>query len=257
MLRKLRHTTGNKVFASAYEAVKDIPSNSSLLLGGFGIVGVTEYLSSVFSEIPAKGITVYTNTPGLENFGFGKHLNKGQIKKICASYFGANETLKKWYLDGKIEGEFVPQGTLGERIRCGGIGVAGFYTPTGVETMVEHGGHIVKYKKGGKEAEELTGTKPRRYFNGKPYILEPAIATDYAFVKVYKADKKGNVQFRYTTRNFNEDMIMAAKVCIAEAEHIVEVGELKPDEIHMPGIFVDRIVQAKGLEKRIERLMLN
>ena len=108
MLRKLRHTTTNKVFPSAYEALKDIPSNSSFLMGGFGIVGITEHLSNVFAELPAKGITVYTNTPGLENFGFGKHLNKGQIKKICASYFGANKTLAKRYLDGSVEGEFVP-----------------------------------------------------------------------------------------------------------------------------------------------------
>jgi 3-oxoacid CoA-transferase subunit A len=224
----------NKLFASVEEAVRDIRSGSTLIVGGFGLCGIPENLIAALKKQGADQLTVVSNNCGVDDWGLGLLLANNQIKKMIASYVGENKTFEKQFLNGELEVELVPQGTLAERIRAGGAGIPGFYTATGVGTLVAEG-------------------KEHKTFDGRTYILERAIVGDFALVKAWKADPLGNLVFRKTSRNFNPLAAAAGKVTIAEAEEIVKVGELDPDEIHTPGIYVQRIVKGESYQKRIER----
>jgi 3-oxoacid CoA-transferase subunit A len=223
-----------KVFNNADEAVADIQDGATLLVGGFGLCGIPENLISALVKRGVKNLTCVSNNCGVDDFGLGLLLKTKQIKKMVSSYVGENKTFEQLMLSGELEVELVPQGTLAERIRAGGAGIGGFYTPTGVGTIVAEG-------------------KEKRVFDGVEYILERPIKGDFALIKAWKGDKMGNLIYRYTARNFNPMMATAAKVTIVEVEHLVEVGELVPDQIHTPGIYVHRIFQGKNYEKRIEK----
>lgn len=242
----------NKVFPSADVAIKDMKSNSTLLAGGFGLSGVPDTLINSVKQNPSiTGLTVVSNNAGVDGAGLGLLLQSKQIKKMVASYVGENKTFEKMYLTGEIELELTPQGTLAERCRSGGAGVPAFYTPAALGTVVQTGELPLKHNSDGTVA--LYG-QPRdvKVFDGKSYVMEEAIKGDYAFVKAWKADKLGNCQFRYAAANFNGAMGRNAKMTIVEAEHIVEVGEIEPAAIHLPGIYVKRVVQSTA-EKNIEK----
>eukprot|EP01090_Pellita_catalonica_P021816 TRINITY_DN826_c0_g3_i1.p1 TRINITY_DN826_c0_g3~~TRINITY_DN826_c0_g3_i1.p1 ORF type:complete len:516 (-),score=100.40 TRINITY_DN826_c0_g3_i1:22-1569(-) len=244
-----------KVRDSAEAAVSDIPSGAKLLLGGFGLCGIPETLIGALKNQGTKDLTVVSNTGGVDDFGLGLLFQTKQIKRMIASYIGGNRTFESQYLKGDLELELIPQGTLAERMRAGGAGIPAFYTPTGVGTVVEHGGFAIKYNTDGTTAIK---SKPRevREFGGKKYLMEEAITGDFGLIKAWKGDTNGNLVFHLTARNFNPVCAKAAKVCIAEVEELVEPGVLKPDEIHLPGIYVDRIIQGDHYEKRIEQLRL-
>lgn len=227
----------NKVFESFDKAVEDIKDSSTLLVGGFGLCGIPEHLISAVQKKNIKDLTVVSNNCGVDDFGLGILLKNRQIKKMIASYVGENKTFEQQFLSGELDVELTPQGTLAERIRAGGAGIPGFYTATGVGTPVAEG-------------------KEMKVFNGKPYILENAIQGDFALVKAWKADKSGNLQFRKTSRNFNPLVATAGKITIVEVEELVEIGDLNPDEVHLPGVYVQRIIHSPHFEKRIERMML-
>lgn len=224
----------NKVFSSAAEAVADIPNDAVLMAGGFGLCGIPETLIAALVQAGPSGLTFISNNAGVDDFGLGLLLQTRQIKKMISSYVGENKTFERQYLDGELEVELTPQGTLAERIRAGGAGIPAFYTPTGVGTLVAEG-------------------KETREFDGRTYVMEKALVADFAFVKAWKADTHGNLVFRKTARNFNPMMAMAAKVTIAEVEELVQPGELDPDHVHTSGIFVQRVIQGVNYEKRIER----
>ena len=223
----------DKVVASAAEAVRDIESGVTLLAGGFGLCGIPELCIAALRERGVKDLTVVSNNCGIDDFGLGLLLANKQIKKMVSSYVGENKGFERQFLSGELEVELCPQGTLAERLRAGGAGIAGFYTPTGYGTKVAEG----------KETREI---------DGKQYVLERGITGDFAIVKAWKADRHGNLIYRMTARNFNPLCAMAGKVTIAEVEELVEVGELDPENIHTPGVFVQRVVVGKQ-EKRIER----
>ncbi len=216
------------------EAVQDIQDGATLIVGGFGLSGIPEKLIHVLKERGTKDLTVVSNNCGVDDWGLGLLLANNQIKKMVSSYVGENKIFEQQFLSGELEVELVPQGTLAERIRAGGAGIPGFYTATGVGTPIAEG-------------------KEHKEFNGKTYILEEGIVGDFAFVKAWKADKLGNLIYRKTARNFNPLAAMSGKITIAEVEEIVEVGELDPDEIHTPGIYVQRILLGSNYNKRIER----
>jgi len=245
-----------KVVNSAEEAVKDIHDGSKLLVGGFGLCGIPENLIGALRASGVKDLTVVSNNCGVDDFGLGLLLQTRQIKRMISSYVGENAIFEKQYLSGELELELIPQGTLAERCRAGGAGIPAFYTPTGVGTFLEEGGFPIKYNSDGSVA---IASKPRevRVFNGRKVLMEEAITGDYALVKGWKADTRGNIIFRYTARNFNPAMATAGKICIAEVEEIVEAGSLKPDEIHLPGIYVNRLIKGERYEKRIEKLTLD
>lgn len=205
----------------------------------------------------AKDLTVVSNNCGVDDWGLGLLLQTRQIKRMVSSYVGENATFERQYLHGELELELVPQGTLAERLRAGGAGVPAFYTPTAVGTVVEEGGFPIKYRQGDNGIVEIA-SEPRetRVFDGKRYLMERAITGDFALIKAWKADKFGNLIFKRTARNFNPMCATAAKVCIAEVEEVVEPGELDPDSIHLPSIYVHRIFQADDYEKKIERKTL-
>jgi 3-oxoacid CoA-transferase subunit A len=224
----------NKVFANAASALSGLTFDGmTVLSGGFGLCGIPENLILSLRDSGVKGITVISNNAGVDDFGLGLLLKTRQIKKMISSYVGENKEFERQYLAGELELEFNPQGTLAERIRAGGAGIAGFYTKTGVGTLVAEG-------------------KELKVFDGETYVLETGLKADLSIVKAWKGDKEGNLIFRKTARNFNPMMATAGKVCVAEVEEIVEIGEIDPDEIHTPGIFIDRIVQST-FEKRIEQ----
>jgi 3-oxoacid CoA-transferase subunit A len=223
----------DKVVASAAEAVRDIESGVTLLAGGFGLCGIPELCIAALRDKGVKDLTVVSNNCGIDDFGLGLLLANKQIKKMVSSYVGENKGFERQFLSGELEVELCPQGTLAERLRAGGAGIAGFYTPTGYGTKVAEG----------KETREI---------DGKQYVLERGITGDFAIVKAWKADRHGNLIYRMTARNFNPLCAMAGKVTIAEVEELVEVGELDPENIHTPGVFVQRVVVGKQ-EKRIER----
>ncbi|XOK60211.1 CoA transferase subunit A [Paenibacillus elgii] len=225
----------SKVMGSMAEAVRDIQDGAVLIVGGFGLCGIPEHLIAALREQGTKDLTVVSNNCGVDDWGLGLLLANRQIKKMVSSYVGENKTFEKQFLSGELEVELVPQGSLAERIRAGGAGIPGFYTATGVGTPVAEG-------------------KEHKTFDGRTYLLERAIVGDFALVKAWKADLMGNLVFRKTSRNFNPMAATAGKITIAEAEEIVGVGELDPDEIHTPGIYVQRVVQGVSYEKRIERL---
>ncbi|WP_373408527.1 CoA transferase subunit A [Bacillus sp. OV166] len=216
------------------EAVKDIKDGSTLVVGGFGLCGIPELTIQALVEQGTKELTVVSNNCGVDDWGLGLLLANRQIKKMVSSYVGENKIFEQQYLSGELEVELTPQGTLAERIRAGGAGIPGFYTATGVGTPIAEG----------KETKE---------FDGKTYLLEEGIIGDFALVKAWKADPYGNLVFRKTSRNFNPLAAMAGKITIAEVEEIVELGELDPDEIHTPGIFVQRLLVGTDYQKRIER----
>lgn len=223
-----------QVVRDAKEAVADVKDGATLLVGGFGLCGIPENSIAALVEKGVKDLTCVSNNCGVDDFGLGLLLQRKQIKKMVSSYVGENKTFEAQLLAGELQVELVPQGTLAERIRAGGAGIGGFFTKTGVGTQVAEG-------------------KEKRTFEGDEYILERPIKGDFALIKAWKGDKLGNLVFRKTARNFNPMMATAGKVTIAEVEQLVEVGELDPDQIHVPGIFVKRIFQGKNYQKRIEK----
>ncbi|RME15445.1 MAG: CoA transferase subunit A [Bdellovibrio sp.] len=225
---------GPKVFKNAKEALFDVTDNVTLLVGGFGLCGIPECSIAALQEMGVKGLTCVSNNAGVDDFGLGLLLQKKQIKKMISSYVGENKTFEQQFLNGELEVELVPQGTLAERIRAGGAGIPAFYTPTGVGTQVQEG-------------------KETKVFNGRLYLLEKAIRGDFALVKAWKGDTFGNLIYRKTARNFNPMMAAAGKITIAEVEELVPAGELDPDQVHTPGIYVQRIFQGDHYEKRIEQ----
>lgn len=242
-----------QIFQDVNDAVKDVKSNSTILCGGFGLCGIPENLFSALSQNQTvKNLTLVSNNAGTSDFGVGLLLKQNQVKRMVSSYVGENKLFEAQYLSGELELEFVPQGTLAERIRAGGAGIPLFYTPTGYNTLVHKGGAPIRYDKDGNVA---LASKPRSTINhkGSNYVLEEAITGDYAFIKAYKADKLGNLVFRMSARNFNAPMCKAAKTTIVEVEEIVDTGTLDPDQIHIPGIYVKRLVQGRSYEKRIEK----
>ena len=224
----------NKVCSNASEACVGIKDGMTLLFGGFGLCGIPENSISQLRKLGVKNLTCVSNNAGIDGFGLGLLMENGQIKKMMSSYVGENELFEKLYLAGKLEVEFNSQGTLAERLRAGGAGIPAFFTPTGVGTKVAEGKEI-------------------RKFDGREYVMETAIKGDFAFVKAWKGDTFGNLIFRKTSRNFNPMVAAAGRVTIAEVEELVEMGELEPDQVHTPGVYIQKIYKGR-FEKRIENL---
>ena len=224
----------SKVYSDAKTALAGVKDNMTYLVGGFGLCGIPENCIEALRDSGVKGITCVSNNAGVDDFGLGLLLQTRQIKKMLSSYVGENATFEKQFMSGELELEFCPQGTLAERLRAGGAGIPGFYTPTGVGTQIADGKEI-------------------RQFDGRDYVLEKGIVGDFAFVKAWKGDKFGNLIFRKTARNFNPMVATAGKITVAEVEELVEVGELDPDQIHTSGVYVQRIFQGKNYQKRIEQ----
>ncbi|MFN4011741.1 CoA transferase subunit A [Pannonibacter sp.] len=224
----------NKVYPNAKAALDGLVFDGmTIMAGGFGLCGIPENLIVALRDSGVTGVTAISNNAGVDDFGLGLLLQTRQIRKMVSSYVGENATFEKQYLNGELELEFNPQGTLAERIRAGGAGIPGFYTKTGVGTLIAEG-------------------KEHKQFNGETFILETGLVSDLSLVKAWKADKEGNLVYRKTARNFNPMMATAGKVTVVEVEELVEIGDLDPDQIHTPGIFVDRIVVGT-FEKRIEK----
>jgi len=224
----------DKRVANADAAIAKIQDGATILLGGFGLCGIPENLIAALQRKGSKDLTLVSNNAGIDNFGIGLLLQTKQVKKMIASYVGENKTFEQLAMKKEIDVELNPQGTLAERIRCGGAGIPAFFTPTGYGTMAAEGKEV-------------------RDFNGRPHVLVPSLRGDFAFIKAWKGDRWGNLVYRKTARNYNAVMATAADYTIAEVEEIVELGELNPDCIHTPGIFVDAIFHGTGYEKRIER----
>lgn len=225
----------NKIYPDAKSALAGVVADNQMLaVGGFGLCGIPEALIEALKESGVKNITCISNNAGVDGFGLGKLLETRQIKKMIASYVGENKEFERQYLAGELELEFTPQGTLAEKMRAGGAGIPAFFTKTGVGTLVAEG-------------------KELREFDGETYVMEHAIVADVSLVKAWRADKSGNLQFRLTARNFNPAAATCGKVCVVEVEELVEVGEIAPDDIHLPGIYVHRIVHNASPEKRIEK----
>ncbi|CAJ0932302.1 unnamed protein product, partial [Mesorhabditis belari] len=245
-----------KIYESAEDAVKDIPDGAKLLVGGFGICGIPENLIMALTKTGQKGLTCVSNNAGVDNWGLGLLLKTRQIKKMISSYVGENAEFARQYLAGELELEFTPQGTLAERIRAAGAGVPAFYTPTGYGTLIQEGGSPIKYSATEKMKIEIASpAKETRVFNGTSYVLEEAIWGDFALIKAWRADKLGNLQFRHSAGNFNNPMCKAAKVTIVEVEEIVDVGVIKPNDVHIPSVYCQRLVLGKDYKKPIERPM--
>jgi 3-oxoacid CoA-transferase A subunit len=224
----------NKVYPNADAAIADLPDGATIMAGGFGLCGIPENLIAAVHRKGIRNLTVISNNAGVDGFGVGQWLTNRQITKIIATYVGENKLFEDLVLKGELQAMLVPQGTFAERIRAGGAGIAGFYTPTGVGTVVAEG-------------------KELREFDGRKYLLERGLTADFALIKAWKGDRWGNLIYRGTARNFNPVMAAAARVTIAEVEELVELGELDPNAIVTPGIYVKRLVQGVNYEKRIER----
>ena len=251
--------TLDKVSGSAADAVADVPSGASLAVGGFGIAGIPWFLIDALLDQGAEDLTIVSNNCGVDGGGLGLLLESHRISRVIASYVGDNKEFARQYLSGEVTVELTPQGTLAERLRAGGSGIGAFFTPTGVGTAVADGGLPWRYHPDGSVAVS-SPPKEVRVFGGREMLLEESIVTDYALVRAAVADKAGNCVFHAAARNFNPPAAMAGRTTIVEAERVVEVGELHPDEVHLPGIFVQRIValtpeQAarKAIEKRTTR----
>ncbi|MFC6292300.1 succinyl-CoA--3-ketoacid-CoA transferase [Macrococcus epidermidis] len=227
----------SKVINDINEGIKDLKDGMTLVVGGFGLCGIPEHSIKAIKDKGTKDLTVVSNNCGVDDFGLGLLLHDKQVKKMISSYVGENKTFESQYLSGELEVELTPQGTLAEKLRAGGAGIPGFYTKTGVGTPIAEG-------------------KETKVFNDEEYLLEESIVGDYALVKAWKADKLGNLIYRKTARNFNPLCATAGKITIAEVEEIVEVGELDPDQIHTPGIYVQHVYLGDNFEKRIERTVL-
>lgn len=234
------------------KACADIPNNVEVAFGGFGCVGVPYGIIQEVKKRGVKGITAYTDSAGIDGWGLGVLMQNNQIKRISCSYVGANKLFAKRYLEGDIELEFVPQGTLAERMRAGGAGIPAFYTATAYGTQRQTGGQIVKYDKNGSPCL-LSEPKETRNFNGRWYVLEPTIRPEYAFIKAWKGDRAGNLVFRAMARNFNIPAGQCGKCVIAEVENLVENGEINPDEVHLPGVYVNRVVHIPRYDIPIEQ----
>ena len=224
----------NKVVKNADDAVQDIVDNVTLMLGGFGLCGIPENCIAALLRKGVKGLTCISNNAGVDDFGIGLLLKTRQVKKMISSYVGENAEFERQLLSGELEVELIPQGTLSERVRAGGAGIPAFYTPAGVGTEVAEGKEV-------------------RNFDGKPYLMEQWLRADFAIVKAWKGDRAGNLIYKGTARNFNPMMATAGKITIAEVEELVPLGELDPNNIHTPGIYVQRIFQGRDYEKRIEQ----
>ncbi len=225
----------NKTVANAKEATKDIKDGMTLMLGGFGLCGIPENSISALVDMNVKQLTCISNNAGVDDFGIGLMLQQKQVKKMISSYVGENAEFERQLLSGELEVDLIPQGTLAERCRAAGAGIPAFFTPAGVGTEVAEG-------------------KETREFNGKTYLMEEAFNADFAIVKAWKGDTAGNLIFKGTARNFNPMMATAGKITIAEVEELVPAGELDPNQVHTPGIYIQRIFQGEGYEKRIEQL---
>lgn len=223
-----------KVFPSTEEAVRDIPDGATIMVGGFGLCGIPENLIRALVRRGVKNLTTISNNVGVDGLGMGLLLAAGQIRRHIGTYVGENRLLEQMVLEKTIDLELVPQGTFSERIRAGGAGIPAFFTPAGVGTIVAE-------------------NKETREFDGRPYLMERGLKADFALVKAWKGDKWGNLVYRKTARNFNPMMAAAAKVTIAEVEHLVEVGEIAPDQVHTPSVYVQRIVKGEMYERKIER----
>ncbi|KQY99166.1 hypothetical protein ASD19_04540 [Microbacterium sp. Root53] len=247
----------DKTIASAAEAVADIPDGASLAVGGFGLSGNPTALIQALLEQGTTDLEIVSNNCGVDDWGLGVLLAAHRIRRITASYVGENKEFERQFLSGELEVELTPQGTLAEKLRAGGSGIAAFYTPTGVGTQVAEGGLPRKYDGSGGVAIASPRKDTRTFaVNGveREYVLEEAIVTDFALVHALKGDRHGNLVFNKAARNFNPIAATAGRVCVAQVERLVEPGELDPDEIHLPGVFVHRIVEVGGdIEKRIEK----
>lgn len=224
----------NKVVANADEAIRDVQDGAVLMVGGFGLCGIPEELIEALARKGVKNLTTISNNAGVDDYGLGKLLQAGQIKKHIGSYVGENKLFEQMVLSGKLDLELNPQGTLAERIRAGGAGIPAFFTPTGAGTIVAEG-------------------KEQREFNGRLHVMERALKGDFALIHAWRADRWGNLVFRKTARNFNAVMATAARVTIVEAEELVEPGQLDPDRVHVPSVYVNRVFLASMREKRIEK----
>lgn len=224
----------NKIVANAEEAIRGIEDGMTLMLGGFGLCGIPENCISALCNQGISNLTCISNNAGVDDFGLGLLLQKKQIKKMISSYVGENDEFERQMLSGELEVDLIPQGSLAERCRAGGAGIPAFFTPAGFGTEIAEGKEV-------------------RHFDGKPHILESALTADFAIVKAWKGDQNGNLMYKGTARNFNPPMAMAGKITIAEVDELVEPGELDPNFIHTPGIFVQRIFQGSDYEKRIEQ----
>ncbi len=224
----------NKLVKDAKEGIEGIKDGMTLMLGGFGLCGIPENCISALVDIGVKDLTCISNNAGVDDFGIGLMLQRSQVKKMISSYVGENDEFERQMLSGDLEVDLIPQGSLAERCRAGGAGIPAFFTPAGYGTEVANGKEV-------------------RYFDGKPHILESALQADYALVKAWKGDRYGNIIFKGTARNFNPVMAMAGKITFVEVEELIEPGGLDPNFIHIPGVFVQRIFQGTGYEKRIEQ----
>ena len=224
----------HKVFASAEEAIQDIFDGATVMVGGFGLCGMPENLIRALTAKGTKNLFTISNNVGVDGVGMGLLLANGQIRRHIGTYVGENKLLEQMVLSGSLHLELIPQGTFSERIRAGGAGIPAFYTPAGVGTIIAEG-------------------KETREFDGRPYIMERGLTADFALIKAWKGDKWGNLVYRKTARNFNPMMATAAKITIAEVEHLVEPGEIEPDQVHTPSVYVKRIIQGQLYERRIER----
>lgn len=227
-----------KVISGAEEGVKEIKDGATIALGGFGLCGIPENLIDALSKTGVKNLTCVSNNAGVDGFGIGKLLANRQVKKMVSSYVGENKLFEQLLLSGELEVELTPQGTLAEKLRAGGAGIPAFFTATGVGTLIAEGKEV-------------------RAIDGREYVLERSITTDFALVKAWKGDTDGNLIFRKTAQNFNPLCAMAGRYTIVEVEQLVQAGELDPDQIHLPGIYVKKIFQGKNYEKRIERRMVS
>src|SRR5215470_13057900 len=224
----------NKVVASAADAVALVPDGATIMMGGFGLCGIPEHLIAALHRRGTRDLTVISNNAGVDDFGIGLLLKARQVRKMIATYVGENKEFERQFLTREVEVELVPQGTFAERIRAGGAGIGGFFTPTAYGTLVAEG-------------------KETRMIDGKPYVLERPLHADFAFVRAWKGDRVGNLVYRRTARNFNPVMATAGAITIAEVEHLVDAGSIDPDHVVTPGIFVNHIFQGAKYEKRIEK----
>jgi len=242
----------NKLIGSVDDAISDIFPGAVLCVGGFGLCGIPENLIAALVRKGTDHLTAVSNNAGVDDFGLGLLLQTGQIKRMISSYVGENKTFERLYLNGELEVELTPQGTLAERLRAGGSGIPAFYTPCAAGTMVQEGGTPIKYRPDGS-IEIASSPREMRHFNGRDYVMEEAIVGDFALVKAWKADTRGNLVFRGTARNFNLEAAMAGNICIAEVEEVVPDGAIPPDQVHLPGVYVHRLVLGQGYQKRIEK----
>ncbi|QNP66420.1 CoA transferase subunit A [Streptomyces genisteinicus] len=246
----------DKTVASAAEAVSDIGAGASLAVGGFGLCGIPGSLIDALWQRGTGDLRVVSNNCGVDDWGLGLLLAAGRISRMTSSYVGENKEFARQYLSGELEVELVPQGTLAERLRAGGAGIPAFYTPAGCGTQVGEGGLPWRYAPDGSVAV-ASPAKETREFGGRPYLLEEAVTTDFALVRASVGDRHGNLVFHSSARNFNPLAAMAGRVTVAEVDHLVEPGELDPDEVHLPGVFVQRVVRVEpgdpAAERRVER----